>query len=97
MHGFKHEEICSYKLYISSLYDDNKNTRLKLCKVLKKALTHELTQKQNQVLRLYYYENLKQKDIALLLNIDKSVVSRHLSKAKAVLENFLEYNIYLCS
>lgn len=95
MHGFKTEEFISYKLYISSLYDDNSNKINKLKIVLKKALHDELTERQIQAIKLYYIDNLSQKEIANALNIDKSCVSRHIKKGKITLEKFLKYNIYL--
>lgn len=84
----------SYKLYLDSLYYDNTNKRNELFFVLKKALSNELTKKQQDVLKLYFYDNLKQTEIADILQIDKSGVSRHLHKAIKKLKHFLEYNIY---
>lgn len=90
----KIDDRLTYNLYISALFDDNSSKRTLLKEVLKKALQKELTLRQLEILNLYFYENLKQKEIALLLGIDKSAVSRHLKKAKLKLKNFLEYNIY---
>ena len=87
----------TYHLYISSLFDDNTELRSKLKVVLKKALHKELTPRQLEILNLYFEKDLKQKEIALLLGIDKSAVSRHLSKAKQKLNRFLEYNIHFNS
>lgn len=95
MHGFKLEEFSTYKLYISTLYEDNTDKISKLKTVLKKALYQELTQRQIQSLKLYYIDDLSQKRISEMLKIDKSCVSRHIKKGKLTLEKFLKYNIYL--
>ena len=38
----------------------------------------ELTQRQREVVRLYYYHGKTQQDIAVILNLSQSTVSRHL-------------------
>jgi len=38
----------------------------------------ELTQRQREIVRLYYYHGKTQQDIAVILNLSQSTVSRHL-------------------
>lgn len=95
MHGFKLEEFSSYRIYLTSLFDDNSEKINKLKTVLKSALQDELTERQILAIKLYYIDNLSQKDIAKKLQIDKSGVSRHIKKGKLTLQKFLKYNIYI--
>lgn len=53
--------------------------------ILKKALAdvikNDLTTRQKQMIVLYYYEGMKMKEIAAMLEVDPTTVSRTLSRA----------------
>ena len=61
--------------------------------VLGQALEQELTGRQLECVRLYYFEGRKQEEIAGLLGVGKSTVCRHLQKARGRLERALSYAI----
>ena len=56
------------------------------------AIDEELTHKQREVLLLYYFEGKSTIEIAKMLGINKSSVSRLLSRAKMRIEKVLKYN-----
>ncbi len=45
---------------------------------VKNLIDGRLTRRQREILRLYYFEGKTQEEIALLLNLTQSTVSRHL-------------------
>lgn len=46
--------------------------------VVRNLIDDTLTQRQQEVLKLYYYYGKTQEDIAVILNLSQSTVSRHL-------------------
>ena len=59
--------------------------------VLRTAMELELTGRQRECVRLYYYENRTMEQIGAVLGISKSTVCRHLQKAKRRLEKAVSY------
>ena len=62
-------------------------------KVLGQAMERELTGRQLECVRLYYFEGCKQEEIARLLGVSKPTVCRHLQKARTRLERALSYAV----
>ncbi len=56
------------------------------------AIDEELTERQRQVLLLYYFDGKNIIEIAKMLGINKSSVSRLLSRARMRIEKVLKYN-----
>lgn len=59
--------------------------------VLRTALKLELTERQRECVRLYFYENMTEEQTANELGITKSTVCRHLQKAKRRLGRAVYY------
>lgn len=59
--------------------------------ILSKAIVAELTLRQRDCITMYYYENMKMKDIAKALSLSKSTVSRHIKAAETKLKNVARY------
>ena len=59
--------------------------------ILSKAMVSELTTRQRDCLRMYYYDNMKMKDIAVTLGLSNSTVSRHIKAAQTKLKNVARY------
>ncbi len=59
--------------------------------VLRVALSQELTDRQLECVRLYFYEGLTEEQTARRLGLTKSTVCRHLQKAKRRLEKAVSY------
>ncbi|MBQ8830268.1 MAG: sigma-70 family RNA polymerase sigma factor [Oscillospiraceae bacterium] len=81
-----------YQFYIRSLYgSDNASSRRRLIKNLRRAMESELTPRQMQIMKLYFLEGVKMHEIAEELGLNKSTVSRTLSRGKLRLQRCLKY------
>lgn len=81
-----------YQFYIRSLYGaDNGDSRRRLIGNLRRAMESELTPRQLQIMKLYFMEGEKQCDIAIMLGVNKSTVSRTISRGKSRLHRCLKY------
>ncbi len=69
----------------------NRGSLLAAKAVLGDALKKELTPRQLECVRLYYYENLTEEETAACLGITRSTVCRHLQKALRRLEKAVSY------
>ena len=56
------------------------------------AIEEELTARQGEVVRLYYINQLPMKEVAEVLNVSISTVSRTLKRARARLHRCLKYS-----
>lgn len=73
----------------------NRAQLLRTQKLLRLAMEEELTDRQKECVRLYFYENLTEEQIGRRLGVGKSTVCRHLQKAKARLYRALKYSVKL--
>ena len=81
-----------YQFYIRSLYGgDNSDSRRRLIKNLRRAMELELTPRQHQIMKLYFLEGEKMHEIAEELGVNKSTVSRTISRGKLRLQRCLKY------
>lgn len=62
-----------------------------MLRVLKRSMRNELTKRQIECVKMYYFEKLEMKEIARQLDIDISSVSRHLKKARKRLGVVMRY------
>lgn len=69
----------------------NESSIDKMKHILCLALQCELTQRQRQCLELHYYENMKKYEIAELLAISPSTVTRHIKAAEKKLKSVAKY------
>lgn len=78
---------------LASRGDDTGNgERLAATKAaLRQAMERELTERQRECVRLYYFEGLTEEECAKALGVGKSTVCRHLQKARQRLEHVLRY------
>ena len=63
----------------------------KLRRMLDLAMLTTLTDKQRSIVKMFYFDNMSVTEIAFVLQLNKSTVSRHLSKARAKLKNYIRY------
>ena len=73
--------------------EDNENDLRRLKRNLRVAREEELTARQRELLRLRYDESMSVTEIAGLLGVDKSTVSRTISRAKRRLYKCLRYGL----
>lgn len=59
--------------------------------ILKRALLSELTLRQRECVTMYYYDNMKMREIASLLSLNPSTVTRHIKAALRKLQNVARY------
>ena len=85
----KNTELVSY--YLSERGSDNRAEIERMKRILMRAIRYELTDRQRECLTLYYLEGLKMKDIARMLNLSSSTVSRHISSATHKLRRVAAY------
>lgn len=79
----------SYLLYNRG--SSNRSERERMKKILGRAIRRELTDRQRDCIALHYLEGMKMKDIAKLLNLSKSTVSRHIAAAERKLRRVASY------
>ena len=70
---------------------DNSQRRERLKRNLRRAMKRELTPRQQEIMALYFFENRPMTEIAAMLGINKSTVSRTLLRAKRRLYQCLRY------
>ena len=86
------QRCLEYEHYMQSLYGgDNKDSRRMLMKNLRTAMKEELTPRQLYMMKLYFVDGMKMPYIAEELGINKSTVSRTLSRGKERLRRCLKY------
>ncbi len=88
---FNAEYYNEYRDYLMKLGEDNSKTRARLVRNLRRAVMEELTDKQRQAIELYYVRQMKMQDIASLLGVNVSTVSRNIRRGKARLQRCLKY------
>lgn len=73
----------SLRIYLSGKYDPDTvdPEHSVLLKALGGAIREGLTGRQREILLLYYYRGMTMKEIASMLGLNKSTVSRHISRA----------------
>ncbi len=70
------------------------HTRLEIVRqALRKAIASELTPRQREVISMYYYERLREVEIARRLQVHPSTVCRTLQRARERLEHSLRFYI----
>lgn len=71
---------------------DNEEIVERLRRNLRRARVRELTQRQEEVVHLYYEANMSIGEIAKEMGVNRSTVYRTLERAKKKLRQFLQYS-----
>ena len=77
-----------------SLYQGGETNRLQresMKRILTRAIREELTDRQRSCLILYYLKGMKMREIARLLMLSTSTVSRHIRTAERKLRRIADY------
>lgn len=80
--------------FCSSLSEDentNENSLLLIKHVLPRVIEEKLSDRQKECIRLYYFEQLKMNEVANLMGIDRTTVSRTLKRGRNRIKMSLEY------
>ena len=83
------KNIVDFSTYEGS--DTNIRDIKKMKRILCKALKSELTERQRQCVTMYYYDDMKMKEIASTLSLSPSTVTRHIKAAQRKLKNVAKY------
>ena len=85
----ENSEKIAYSLYQHGC--SNRFERERMKQILSRAMRHELTERQRDCLTMYYLEGMKMKDIASVLHLSKSTVTRHIQSATRKLQKVASY------
>lgn len=85
----KNQDIIAFSAFSS--YGTNKEDINTMKRILSKALSQELTERQKECIELYYFRDMKMKDIAAMLSVSPSTVTRHIKAAKRRLIHVAQY------
>lgn len=83
----------SYEIWMREHAEDNDERIDRLKRNLRRAREEELTVRQRQLLQMRYEEGKTVSAIARELGIDKSTVSRTISRANARIRQVLRYSL----
>lgn len=82
-------DCIAYALYQHG--SDNRPQRERMKKILIRAIRHELTERQRDCITMYYLEGMKMKDIAAMMHLSNSTVTRHIQSATRKLQKVASY------
>ena len=88
---FRSENYDEYRQYLLRFGEDNSQSVSRLKRNLLRATREELTPRQWQMVKLYYVDQLKMPDIARLLGVTPSTVSRNIQRGRRRLQKCLRY------
>ena len=82
-------DYVAYALYQHGA--DNRPQRERMKKILTRAIKYELTERQRDCITMYYLEGMKMKDIAAMMHLSRSTVTRHIQSATRKLQKVAAY------
>ena len=85
------ESLAGFIKYKEQDQETNVIEYRKIIKIMTKLIYNELSKRQKECVTMRYFEKMQVCQIAKKLQIDKSTVSRHISRAKEKLKKLLEY------
>ena len=87
------DEQAAIARYHFEIAEDNGEKIGRIKRLLPEVIRQELTDRQKQVVLLYYYQKYNIPQIAKELGVNKSTVHRHLKAAKERIRKALQYSI----
>lgn len=81
-----------YRQYLTESAGDNREILDRMCRNLNRAIRSELTLNQFRAIAFYYVEGMKMTEIAELLGVNVSTVSRTIKRGRARLQRCLKYS-----
>lgn len=77
--------------YARLMSEDNSRQMQCLRRNVMRAIREEVTERQRQMLLMYYAQNMKMAEIAAELGVERSTVSRTIKRGEARLKRCLRY------
>ena len=88
---FERQDFGEYREYLLRLGADNSRAHSVLLKNLSRAVREELTERQRELVGLYYVDRLSMSEIAQKLGVNVSTVSRTIKRGRTRLHRCLRY------
>lgn len=79
------------ELAFSESRDEALEKREKIKKIMRKIVQNDLTARQREIIVLYYYKGKGVSEIAEILNLSVSTVSRTIKAARARIYKYMKY------
>lgn len=91
-------EKWSNEYYLTFDEDFVQKRRQMLHLILKEIIENELDDNDKLLAKMYWYDKLKVCEIALMLGLSPSYVSRHLQKCRTTIDQYMKYvfKFYKC-
>ncbi|MGN0606072.1 MAG: RNA polymerase sigma factor [Oscillospiraceae bacterium] len=89
----KQSFICGLETGFNPFEEENCNDEKfrDILKCMRRIIDCELTQRQKQIVLMYYHENMNVTEIAVSLDISPSTVSRSLARSRKNIFRILKY------
>lgn len=84
-------DAAAFEAWQRDQYTTEDDARERFDRLIKKCIQNELDESEKELLRLRYYERRKVREIAGIVGVDPSTVSRRLDAIQRKLYNFLKY------
>ncbi|MBP0979518.1 MAG: sigma-70 family RNA polymerase sigma factor [Oscillospiraceae bacterium] len=88
------DEKFSFDFYSGSFGGNNSGNIKNQCKILRLIIEEQLTDKQKQILNMYYSCNLNIPQISEKIGKNKSTVSRSLKRSRETIRDYMKYNSF---
>ena len=85
--------LASLQSWQKDAQGDNSQRMNRLRRNLPLAVEQELTPRQKEVVRYYYFDDMGVTEIACVMGLHKSTVSRTLKRARGKLQRYLKYSL----
>lgn len=89
-------EFCADKKIAALIGDtesDNSEKHRLMLKILRKVISEELTERQREMITLYYFDRANIPQIAEMLGVNRSTVSRTISRGRRNIMEKMKYFI----
>ena len=89
-------EFCADKVIAALIGDtesDNSEKHRLMLKILRKVISEELTERQREMITLYYFDRANIPQIAEMLGVNRSTVSRTISRGRRNIMEKMKYFI----
>lgn len=87
------EEFCADKEISALIGDENSNTvrHSLMLKIMNNIIENNLTERQKQMITMYYFQHMNISEIASVLGVNRSTVSRTISRGRKNIAEKMKY------
>lgn len=93
--GSFQDQLLSLRMYEEQNAQDNREKLNRIGRLIQPAMESELNEKQRDIMMKYYFNGMTMQEISDVYGINRSTVSRYLTRARRKLERVLRYT-FLC-